>query len=89
MNAVEIEAAVSELAEKPFDAQEFAYDFLRAFGNKETTIKKLRVGQSNSSDIENGVLQRNYIHIAVCDKDSVSQTLNALRESKATEKAKA
>lgn len=89
MNAVEIEAAVSELAEKPFDAQEFAYDFLRAFGNKETTIKKLRVGQSNSSDIENGVLQRNYIHIAVCDQDSVSQTLNALRESKATEKAKA
>ena len=38
MNAVEIEAAVSELAEKPFDAQEFAYDFLRAFGNKETTL---------------------------------------------------
>lgn len=89
MNAVEIEAAVSELAEKPFDAQEFAYDFLRAFGNKETTIKKLRAGQSNSSDIENGVLQRNYIHIAVCDQDSVTQTLNALRESKATEKAKA
>lgn len=89
MNAVEIEAAVSELAEKPFDAQEFAYDFLRAFGNKETTIKKLRAGQSNSSDIQNGVLQRNYIHIAICDQDSVTQTLSALRESKATEKAKA
>lgn len=89
MNAVEIEAAVSELAEKPFDAQEFAYDFLRAFGNKETTIKKLRAGQSNSSDIQKGVLQRNYIHIAVCDQDSVTQTLSALRESKATEKAKA
>lgn len=89
MNAVEIEAAVSELAENPFDAQEFAYDFLRAFGNKETTIKKLRAGQSNSSDIQNGVLQRNYIHIAVCDQDSVSQTLSTLRESKATEKAKA
>ncbi|XZT12940.1 class I SAM-dependent DNA methyltransferase [Acinetobacter baumannii] len=89
MNAVEIEAAVSELAEKPFDAQEFAYDFLSAFGNKETTIKKLRAGQSNFSNIRNGVLQRNYIHIAVCEQDSVSQTLNALRESKATEKAKA
>lgn len=89
MNAVEIEAAVSELAEKPFDTQEFAYDFLRAFGHKETTIKKLRAGQSNSSDIENGVLQRNYIHIAVCDADLVNQTLAKLRESKATEKAKA
>ena len=27
MNAVEIEAAVSELAAKPFDALEFAFDF--------------------------------------------------------------
>ncbi|UGQ29066.1 class I SAM-dependent DNA methyltransferase [Acinetobacter calcoaceticus] len=89
MNAVEIEAAVSELAEKPFDPQEFAYEFLRAFGHKETTIKKLRAGQSNSSDIENGVLQRNYIHIAICDLDLVTHTLTKLRESKATEKAKA
>lgn len=89
MNAVEIEAAVSELAAKPFDAQKFAFDFLRAFGNKETTIKKLRAGQSNSSDIQNGVLQRNHIHIAVCDQDKVSETLKVLRESKATEKAKA
>jgi len=89
MNAVEIEAAVSELAAKPFDAQEFAFDFLRAFGNKDTTIKKLRAGQSNSSDIENAVLQRNHIHIAVCELDQVTETLTALRESKATEKAKA
>ena len=88
MNAVEIEAAVSELAAKPFDAQEFAFDFLRAFGNKDTTIKKLRAGQSNSSDIQNGVLQRNHIHIAVCEQDKVTETLRALRESKATEKAK-
>lgn len=89
MNAVEIEAAVSELAAKPFDAQEFAFDFLRAFGNKETTIKKLRAGQSNSSDIEHGLLQRNHIHIAVCEQDKVTEVLKALRESKATEKAKA
>ncbi len=89
MNAVEIEAAVSELAAKPFNDQEFAFDFLRAFGNKETTIKKLRAGQSNSSDIQNGVLQRNHIHIAVCEQDKVSEALKALRESKATEKAKA
>ena len=89
MNAVEIEAAVSELAAKPFDAQEFAFDFLRAFGNKETTIKQLKAGVSNKSDIPNGVLQRSNIHIAVCDQDKVSEVLRSLRESKATEKAKA
>lgn len=89
MNAVEIEAAVSELAAKPFDAQEFAFDFLRAFGNKETTIKQLKAGVSNKSDIPNGVLQRSNIHIAVCDQDKVSEVLRALRESNTTEKAKA
>ena len=38
MNAVEIEQAISELAEQPFDAAEFSYQFLAAFGNKATTI---------------------------------------------------
>ncbi|MDP2737767.1 MAG: hypothetical protein Q8O82_03425 [Pseudorhodobacter sp.] len=44
MNAVEIEQAISELAEKPFDRQEFPFQFLEAFGNKETTLKRLRQG---------------------------------------------
>ena len=51
MNAVEIEEAISALAEQPFDAQEFSFAFLQAFGNKETTIKRLRSGASNKSDL--------------------------------------
>jgi hypothetical protein len=47
MNAVEIEEAISALAEQPFDAAEFPYLFLQAFGNKETTLKRLRKGESN------------------------------------------
>jgi len=31
--------------------------FLEAFGNKATTIKRLKSGSTNSSDIEDGVLQ--------------------------------
>ena len=65
MNAVEIEEAISALAEQPFDAEEFPFAFLQAFGNKETTIKRLRKGESNKSDL-GGVLQTNNIHIAVC-----------------------
>jgi hypothetical protein len=38
MNAVEIEEAVSELASAPFDAAEFQYALLAAFGNKTTAI---------------------------------------------------
>jgi hypothetical protein len=56
MNAVEIEQAISELAEKPFDRQEFPFLFLEAFGNKEATLKRLRTGVSNKSDL-GGVLQ--------------------------------
>ncbi|BCX53047.1 lactate dehydrogenase [Comamonas testosteroni] len=89
MNAVEIEAAVSDLAVEPFNAGEFAYAFLAAFGNKDTTLKKLRTGNSNASDFPGGVLQRNNIHIAVCDEGNVSETLTALLASPATTKAKA
>lgn len=88
MNPVEIEQAVSALAEQPFDATEFPFAFLEAFGNKETTIRKLRAGASNSSDV-GGVLQRNHIHIAVAPAGEVTKTLMALRASPATAKAKA
>ncbi|WP_394693076.1 class I SAM-dependent DNA methyltransferase [Hyphobacterium sp.] len=88
MNAVEIEQAISELAKAVFDAAEFPYQFLEAFGNKATTIKKLRAGSSNSSDV-GGVLQRNNIHIKVAAPGQVTAALAELRSSPATTKAKA
>jgi hypothetical protein len=89
MNAVEIEEAVSALAEKPFDPAGFPFAFLEAFGNKETTIKRLRSGASNASDIDGGVLQRNNIHLAACKPGAVGATLTALRESQRTISGKA
>jgi hypothetical protein len=88
LNAVEIEEAISQLAEQPFDAANFPYSFLEAFGNKETTIKRLRAGASNKSDL-GGILQTNNIHIAVCDPGQVTKTLAALKNSPATAKARA
>lgn len=88
MNAVEIEEAASTLAEQPFDPDSFPFSFLEAFGNKETTIKRLRSGTTNQSDIAGGVLQRNNIHIKICSEGQVPATLNALRESPATTKQK-
>lgn len=88
MNAVEIEEAVSALAERPFDGAAFPYQFLEAFGNKEATIKRLRVGATNKSDL-GGVLQTNNIHIAVAPPGEVTKTLGLLKASPATAKAKA
>lgn len=89
MNAVEIEEAVASLAVQPFDSAEFPFLFLAAFGNKGTTLKRLRKGDSNASDIPNGVLQRNNIHIVVCQAGEVPATLKALRQSPKTIQAKA
>lgn len=89
MNAVEIDDAVTELASLPFDVGEFPFQFLAAFGNKATTIKRLRAGATNSSDIESGVLQRGNIHIATCAPGLVGSTLTALRSSPKTVAAKA
>lgn len=88
MNAVEIEEAVAALAEQPFDDAEFPYAFLQAFGNKETTLKRLRKGESNKSDV-GGVLQTSNIHLATCPPGEVARMLARLRESPATARAKA
>jgi hypothetical protein len=91
MNAVEIEEAVSRLAEAPFDPADFPFAFLEAFGNKPTTLKRLqsKSGSSNQSDLPSGVLQRNNIHLKVCPEGEVIATLSALRDSPATARHKA
>ncbi len=89
MNAVEIEQALSDLAAQEFEGAEFPFQFLIAFGNKATTIQRLRRGDSNTSDLPGGVLQRNHIHIVVAEPGKVSQTLTALKASPKTAQAKA
>ena len=89
MNAVEIEEAVSKLADEPFDPDIFPFAFLEAFGNKETTIKRLKSGTSNQSDLPGGVLQRSNIHLKTCPEGTVTATLAALRQSPATARHKA
>jgi hypothetical protein len=88
VNAVEIEQAITDLAEQPFDSATFPFAFLEAFGNKEATLKRLRAGATNKSDL-GGVLQTNHIHILTCGPEQVSQTLAALKASPATTRAKA
>ena len=87
MNAVEIEEAISALAEQPFDPDAFPYAFLEAFGHKATTIRRLSSGDTNKSDL-GGVLSTRNIHLKVCPEGEVTATLAALRASPATTRHK-
>jgi hypothetical protein len=99
LNAVEIEEAVSKLVEDPFDAAEFSYAFLEAFGNKTATLHRLRSAGRNSTNKTDvagagiqAVLQRNNIHIATCSAggpDAVAGILKRLVDSPASSKHKA
>ncbi len=101
MNPVEIEEAVSELADQTFDRQEFAYSFFKAFGNKKTTIDRVRKNKSYHSEIifgggVDGKPQRSYsvvlpqnIHIGTCETGRVAETLSFLRDSPKTKKFRA
>lgn len=87
MNAVEIEQSVSDLFDKPFEAETFVPEFLEAFGNKPTVIKRLQ-SSTSLSDIEGAVLQRSNIHLKVCPEGQVHATFNKLKGSPATVKNK-
>ena len=87
MNAVEIEESVSEIIQKDFNPSTFPYQFLESFGNKITTLKKLKSGSTNKSDL-GGVLLRNNIHILICKEGDIDSSLNKLKNSNATIKFK-
>jgi hypothetical protein len=89
MNAVEIEAAVSDLAAEPFEAAEFPFQFLAAFDKKDTTLKRLRKGDSNKSDVAGGVLLQGNIHLAVCAPGGTRAMLERLKSSPKTAAGKA
>jgi hypothetical protein len=91
MNPVEIEEAVSQLAQAAFDPQNFPFAFLEAFGNKQTTIDRLKStgsGSTNQSDLTGGVLQRNNIHLLVCQAGQVDAGIEQLRNSKLNQRHK-
>ena len=81
MNAVEIEEAISALTEQPFDAQEFPFAFLEAFGNKPTTIKRLRFGASNKSDL-GGMMTLVYSWRSAASHERLKMQLAGRREER-------
>jgi hypothetical protein len=84
MNAVEIEEAVEALARAPFDPSNFPFAFIEAFGAKEATVKRIRSGESNKSDVAGAVLWHRHLHVMAVPEGGVSETFEALKASPKT-----
>lgn len=88
MNVIEIEEAVADIAEKPFDEDDFFYDFMAAYGANPTTITRLKDGSTNKTDIPNGILWRNWVHYIPNPAEGLSMALERLETSAATKRGK-
>ncbi len=88
MNPTEISEALANLAQKPFDAAGFPFEFALATDNAPATIAKLKGGTYNKSDIPGGVLLNQKFHFAPALPGMSAVSLDALRASKRTLKHK-
>ena len=88
MNPTEIFEALEQISDKPFDANEFPFEFAQATDVAQAAIAKLRNGTTNKSDQPGGVLVSKKFHFAPAMIGMADVTLEALRNSKKTATAK-
>lgn len=78
MNIAEIETALRELVEKPFDTAEFAFEFLRIYDAPKSTVTKLR--QVQDADLLQGgdVLWKKKLWFRVAPKGKAACIVDAM-----------
>lgn len=78
MNIAEIETALRELVEQPFDPAEFAFEFLRIYDAPKSTVTKLQQGQD--ADLLQGgdVLWKKKLWFRVAPKGKAARTVDAM-----------
>jgi hypothetical protein len=88
MNPTEIHDALADIADVPFDPNEFPFAFAQAMDAAKAAVSKLRSGTTNKSDLPGGVLFNKKFHYAPALTGMVDVTLEQLRASKKTKTAK-
>lgn len=88
MNAVEIEEAVAELIQQPYEPVAFITGFMAAYGASAATITRLKGGDGNTSDLPGGVLWRKWVHFQPAAKGQASNVLDAIEASRKTAQGK-
>ena len=87
MSVIEIEEQIDAIVAKDFNDDDFVFDFMEAFDAPKATVKQLRQGQQNASDIS-GILWRRNLHYIQSRNGLVRQALEKLQASKETIKQK-
>ena len=78
MNIAEIEAALRELVDEPFDPAGFVFDFLRIYDAPKSTVTKLRQGQDADLLQSGDVLWKKKLWFRVAPKGKAARTVDAM-----------
>jgi hypothetical protein len=88
MNIAEIEMQLADLVKEPFDQGEFAFRFLEIYKAPKATLTKLRSGTQKKGELPTDVLWSRKLYFRTAPDGRVAETLDALRETKATKSQK-
>lgn len=87
LNIVNIENGLEELANRNLSPEEYGKELIALFSSS-TTLKRLGTNKANSSEFESGLLWREKIHYVPCALGQLNATINAVKKSDKTLKAK-
>jgi len=87
LNIVDIENGLEELASRNLSPEEYGKELIALFSSS-TTLKRLGTSKANTSEFENGLLWREKIHYVPCAPGQLNATIDAVKKSDKTLKAK-
>jgi hypothetical protein len=87
LNIVDIENGLEELANRNLSPEEYGKELIALFSSS-STLKRLGTSKANTSEFENGLLWREKVHYVPCDSGQLNATIDAVKKSDKTLKAK-
>ena len=87
LNIVDIENGLESLSEQKLSTDDYGKQLVLLFSSV-NTLKRIVNGKTNTPEFEGGILWREKLHYAPCSPTSLTSTLEALKQSHKTIKAK-
>ncbi len=87
LNIVDIENGLEEISNRNLTPAEYGKELIALFSSS-ATLKRLGTSKANTSEFENGLLWREKIHYVPCAPGQLNATIDAVKKSDKTLKAK-